>query len=330
MERILILGGTNFIGRNLVELLINEDKYTITLFNRGLTNLDLFKSVETIIGDRNNYEDLKKLDLDWDYIIDLSCYFPKNIKPLLDLKFSNLKKYIFISTCSVYDNNDTQGELIDEKYRTLEYSPELETSTNETYGNRKAECERLLLNSNINYTILRPSLVYGKYDNTDRFYYWLYNIQKQYDLVIPKSEGITFSITYVKDLINTVGILLSEETTPEIYNITTKVSTTIHEIVDKSQNLLNKYSNLYEFEPRFLKENGLKEWVDIPLWLPNNNFNYSNEKLLKEQNIKLYKFEESLKETLQYYNQCGWHTPKYGINEKIKNDIIYKLNTISS
>lgn len=330
MERILILGGTNFIGRNLVEFLMNYDSYDITLFNRGITNLDLFNSVNTIKGDRNNYEDLIKLKLDWDYIIDLSCYFPKNIKPLLDLKFTNLKKYIFISTCSVYDNKDVHGKLIDEKYRTLEYSPELETSTNETYGNRKAECERLLIQSNINYTILRPSLVYGKYDNTDRFYYWLYNIQKKYNLVIPKSKGITFSITYVKDLINTISIMLSTETTPEIYNITSKVSTSINEIVEKTQRLLNKYSNLYKFEPQLLKEYGLKEWVDIPLWLPNNNFNYSNEKLLKEQDINLYNFEESLAETLQYYDKSGWYTPKYGINEKTNNDIIAKFKAIGS
>jgi len=330
MERILILGGTNFIGRNLVELLINEGKYEITLFNRGITNLDLFTSVKNIKGDRNNSEDLRNLKLDWDYIIDLSCYFPSNLKPLLDLKFSNLKKYIFISTCSVYDNIGAQGELIDEKYHTLEYSPELETITNVTYGNRKAECERLLIQSDINYTILRPSLVYGKYDSTDRFYYWLYNIQKQFDLLVPSSEGITFSITYVKDLINSINILLSEETTPDIYNVTTRISTSIYEIIDEVKKILNKYPNLYKFEPLLLKENGLKEWVDIPLWLSNNNYNYSNEKLLKKQNIKLYNFEESLKETLQYYNQYGWHTPKYGIDEKTKNDIIYKLNTISS
>ena len=98
MKKILIFGGTNFIGRNLVELLQQDENNDLTLFNRGITNPNVFDSIKIIKGDRYSEADISKLGLDWDYIIDISCYFPKSIDLLAKLKYKNLKKYIFILT----------------------------------------------------------------------------------------------------------------------------------------------------------------------------------------------------------------------------------------
>jgi len=78
VEKILIIGGTNFIGRNLVEQLKNEDRYELTLLNRGITNANLFPDIKKIKGDRNAKEIAELVRGNWDYIIDLSCYFPKS------------------------------------------------------------------------------------------------------------------------------------------------------------------------------------------------------------------------------------------------------------
>ena len=99
MERILILGGTNFIGRYLVEKLIEMNTYDLTLLNRGQTNSDLFPKLKTIISDRN-HEDIKKaINGNWDYVIDVSCYHPNDLKNTLACLNDNLERYIFISTC---------------------------------------------------------------------------------------------------------------------------------------------------------------------------------------------------------------------------------------
>ena len=98
MDRILIIGGTNFIGRNLINKLSLNKKYDLTIFNRGITNPDLFPNIKKIIGDRNS-PDVKLIhQINWDYIIDLSCYFPQSLINILSELPLNLKKYIFSFT----------------------------------------------------------------------------------------------------------------------------------------------------------------------------------------------------------------------------------------
>ena len=78
--KILILGGTSFIGRNLVEQLIQQDQYQLTLFNRGQTNNHLFPNLNFIQGDRNTDDILQIGNQNWDYVIDVSCYFPDSLQ----------------------------------------------------------------------------------------------------------------------------------------------------------------------------------------------------------------------------------------------------------
>ena len=106
MNKILILGGTSFIGRNLVERLINNEENDLTLLNRGATNTHLFPEQKKIVCDRNSVHIVDKIEGDWDYIIDVSCYFPRSLDRILKATSKNLKKYIFVSTCSVYENTD--------------------------------------------------------------------------------------------------------------------------------------------------------------------------------------------------------------------------------
>ena len=102
MNKILILGGTQFIGRNLVAQLLQEREYEITLFNRQQTQPNLFSGVKKIKGDRET-EDIRQIAREhWDYVIDLSCYYPAALSSVLEQLQISPKRYIFISTCSVY------------------------------------------------------------------------------------------------------------------------------------------------------------------------------------------------------------------------------------
>ncbi|MGB0432516.1 MAG: NAD-dependent epimerase/dehydratase family protein, partial [Bacteroidia bacterium] len=93
-QQVLIIGGTNFIGRNLVEQLLQLPQFEVTLFNRGKTNPHLFKNVSTIIGNRKRKVDLESLFTHkWDFVIDTSCYFPQDLEWVLEGLGGNYKNY---------------------------------------------------------------------------------------------------------------------------------------------------------------------------------------------------------------------------------------------
>lgn len=325
MKKILILGGTQFIGRTLVEQLQKLDTYDITLFNRQKTQSDLFPDVRKIKGDRET-DDVRQIENEaWDYVIDVSCYYPDSLVNVLNSIKSKLKKYILVSTCSVYDDTDNHVDMRDETAPILNCTDDQRTDrTPASYGNRKAECERILMNFIEDYIMLRPALVYGAYDHTDRFYYWLYQVQHNQTLLLPDNGERVFSITYVNDLVN--AIIASIETPfTGIYNMMTTPKTSIKQIVEHAEKLLNKSTNKINVTPDFLYRNNIKQWTDMPLWEDGDHFTYSTQKLKKDLNSKLTDFKKSIESTISYYNSLGWKVPKYGITEQVRQELMSKI-----
>ncbi len=314
MEKILIIGGTNFIGRNLVERLVDEGKLELTLLNRGITSDNLFPGIKKIRADRNAEDIGERVGGDWDYIIDLSCYFPKSLEQILGSVSTELKKYIFISTCSVYDEEE---ELIlkDELATTQLFKREdYDDDTPETYGKRKVACEELIKSSGINYTILRPALVYGKYDHTDRFYYWLYQVEKYERVLLPNNGIQNISLSYVQDLICSIVLSINEGEDNNIYNIISHPEISIATIVDVASKLLGKSPETTSVSGEYLLDNNISEWTNMPLWINSNYDTYDNKKILKSYNLDIVQLEESIKATIKYYQEMNWHEPKYGIS----------------
>ena len=312
MEKILIIGGTNFIGRNLVEQLKDEDKFELTLLNRGITNANLFAGIKKIKGDRNTKEIAELVKGNWDYIIDISCYFPKSLEYILSSVSSKLKKYIFISTISVYKDNEQI--LKDESAATQLFTRDIyDDDTPETYGKRKVACEELIKSSGINYTILRPALVYGKYDHTDRFYYWLHQVEKYERVLLPNNGIQNISLTYVQDLINSIVLSINERENKNIYNIISHPEISIAKIVDVASKLLEKSPETSSVSGKYLLDNNISEWTKMPLWINSNYDTHDNKKMQKSYNLDIVQLEESIKATIKYYQEMNWYEPKYGI-----------------
>ena len=326
MNKTLILGGTNFIGRNLVERLIHLDSIDLTLFNRGLTNPNLFPNVRKVTGDRNS-SDIKLIFKEkWNYIIDLSCYYPDSLSNIVNSINQDLKRYIFISTCSVYDNK------LDKTVLRKENSPILNCDEKEcidsslaTYGKRKAECERILQRSGITYSIFRPALVYGKYDNTDRFYYWLYQAKKCKNILIPNRGENLFSVTYVKDLIQVIMSVIQSNIISDVYNITTCPKLSISKITELASKILGTQPDFYSAGSEFLEQNNIAQWTDLPLWLDCDYFTYDKSKAIDNLGLEITDFETSLVETIEYYKQLDWPKPQFGITDEIKESLVAKL-----
>jgi len=175
--------------------------HSVTLFNRGRTNNDLFPDVETIIGDRGG--DLAGLQgRRWDAVIDNSGYVPRHVANSAAVLSDNVAQYLYISTISVYDK---LSEPSDEDTPLATIADEsIEEVNGETYGPLKALCEkraRAAIDAD-RLTILRPTYICGPGDHTDRFSYWPVRVSQGGEMLLPGSPDHPVQIIDVRDLAN--------------------------------------------------------------------------------------------------------------------------------
>jgi 2'-hydroxyisoflavone reductase len=321
MKKILILGGTQFIGRNVVERLSALHEYDITLFNRQKTHPELFNNCTKIKGDRETDDILQLTEQYWDFIIDLSCYYPNNLEFFLNRMKGKIGRYIFISTVSAYQwNEDTQNILITEdNTETLPCTEAQKTDTTmSTYGERKAECERVLLKQEwLDKIILRPCIVYGKYDHTDRFYYWLYKIHQQQAFVFPDTKNEKITLTYITDLVNIIVQSIDIKEHRIFYNTSTHEPFSLQEILLK----IDKQMKGVAIDTEILKQNGITPGMYAPLWF-GISLNVSNEKVKKDFNLNCIAFEQSIKDTQDYFTTLNWPVPKAGFDAEIESKLL--------
>jgi 2'-hydroxyisoflavone reductase len=319
MKKILILGGTKFIGRNLVEQLLSLNKYDITLFNRQKTDSTLFTELKLLKGDRETDDVNQFTNQYWDCIIDLSCFFPISLEKLLENLDGKVGRYIFISTLSAYElDKNLLESKIKEDFQTLSCNESEKSDLRmSTYGKRKAECERVLLKAKwLDKIILRPSIVYGKYDNTDRFYYWLYKAKKQKTIIIPGNISDKITLTFVSDLIDIIVQSIEIKSHSTIYNVPTHKPLTLSEIIKT----IEMNISLVNIDSETLIDNGFLPEENIPLWF-NSSLMLSDEKLKLDFKIRT-SFEESINHTKTYYSKMNWPEPKNNIDIGIENELI--------
>lgn len=324
MKKLLILGGTNFIGRVVVEQLLLEDTYDITLFNRGKRNATLFPTVKRIVGDRETDDYLKIADTTWDCIIDFSGYYPLSFDKMLNALHDKVKRYVFVSTLSVYDMAALEATTIDENTEVLACSIEQQTSPlPNAYGEKKAEMERILIrHAWLDSIIIRPSFVYGKYDFTDRFYHWLWRGKTQHNVLLPDATLYDFPITEVNQL--SQGILNAIEVTEHsgIYNAVTFPAVTIRKIVESAKPAGSTivYSTAND---DFLKQHSVGQ-EQFPLYMP-LSVKVDNAKWLAD--FRLQTPSTLLNEqTEKYYTDLNWPEPKAGISIHRERELLGYLN----
>jgi 2'-hydroxyisoflavone reductase len=243
--RILIIGGTCFLGRHLVEAALARN-HELTLFNRGKSNPDLFRQLETILGDRET--DVKKLQQagrNRDSVIDVAGYVPRIVRLSAEVLKENVGRYIYISSISVYSNfrkagiteSDPVGKIDDEATEEI---------TEETYGPLKALCERAVQDIyGERALIIRPGLIVGPHDPTDRFTYWPTRVARGGDVLAPQKPEVPIQIIDVRDL-SDFALKLIEENASGIYNATgPDYELTIGKLLDVSKQLTGSDANIH-------------------------------------------------------------------------------------
>ena len=169
--RLLVLGGTSFVGRHLVQAALDAG-HTVTLVHRGRTNPDLFPDVERRLADRSSGHLDALGDGRWDATVDVSAYVPRHVEQALAALDGRQGHYVLVSSISAYDPSVATTDEGSPTYS--EPDPETEQVTAEAYGPLKAACERqaLRLLAPRRPAIVRPTFVVGPHDPTDRFSYW--------------------------------------------------------------------------------------------------------------------------------------------------------------
>ncbi|HWR52002.1 MAG TPA: NAD-dependent epimerase/dehydratase family protein, partial [Bryobacteraceae bacterium] len=205
-KRILILGGTGFLGPATVEA-AQKRGHELTLFNRGKTRPGLFPNIEKLQGDRdpNKGDGIKALaGRKWDVVIDNSAYYPRHVAASARLLAPNVKQYILISTLSVYKNNSIEGQDENAELAT-QPDPTLESmgKNYEFYGSLKALCEKAAEEAMPGRaTIVRPGYIVGPDDPSGRFTYWPVRFDRGGEVLVPGSPSDPLQIIDVRDLGN--------------------------------------------------------------------------------------------------------------------------------
>jgi 2'-hydroxyisoflavone reductase len=195
--RILVLGGTRFVGRALVDAALGRGD-TVTLFNRGKTNPALYPGVETVTGDRT--VDLTPLDgREFDAVMDVACYDPAVAQLSAEAFRGRTGRYVFVSSVSVYaSQRTTEAQLEDAPL--AEVKPDVKDPL-ENYGANKALCEGIIKDTYGERALIgRPGLISGPHDPTDRFPYWPRRIARGGRVLAPGDPGDLTQVVDVRDL----------------------------------------------------------------------------------------------------------------------------------
>lgn len=264
--KLLILGGTAFLGRHLVDA-AQARGHEITLFNRGQRNPALFPDLEKLRGNRDG--DLAALQgRRWDAVIDTCGFVPRIVRASAELLADVVDHYTFISSISVYADFRKRGMGEDAPVGTLE-DETTEEVTNEAYGPLKALCEQAAERAMPGRVLnIRPGLIVGPHDPTDRFTYWPHRIAQGGEVLAPGRPERQVQFIDARDLAGwTIRMVEAKQT--GVYNATgPDYSLTMGQVLEECRRQGGSDARLIWVDEKRLLEAGATPWMEVPLWIP--------------------------------------------------------------
>ncbi|MFO7590825.1 MAG: NAD-dependent epimerase/dehydratase family protein [Acidimicrobiia bacterium] len=268
--KLLVLGGPRFLGRALADATLDRG-HELTFFNRGQTNADLYPEVERLRGDRAS--DLSALQgRRWDAVIDTCGFLPDVVRASAEaLASSGL--YCFVSSISAYADFSSP---VDESSPVAELGDlARDEMTNESYGALKALSEnevRAVFGERA--LIVRPGLIVGPYDPTGRFTYWPHRIARGGEVLAPGPPEDLTQFIDVRDLAGWM-VALCEGATAGMFNAT-NAGTPWGELLETCRSITRSDAEITWVDDAFLVENGVGEWMELPLWLTGPDSAYAD------------------------------------------------------
>ena len=217
MSKVLIFGGNRFVGKALSQVLLDKD-YSVDVFNRSGTSAD--NKISIIQGDRNNIDDINKIDFHkYDCIVDMCLFFPRQFEMMYHY-IPKETNYIFVSSGAAdYRYIDEYGE----------------------YGKDKLRVEELLELSNLNYDVIRPSYIVGRGDHRARLDYYINKIESEQPIKLDGDGTNEINMVFVQDVVKVLEKLVDkEENEAKVLNVCGNDS---FDIVDFVNKINKKYYN---------------------------------------------------------------------------------------
>ena len=269
--KILMLGGTGFLGPHTVQYAIDRG-HEVTLFNRGRSKENLFPDLEKLTGNRDPDVDAGLSALEgrkWDCVIDTSSYVPRIAGASAQLLKGQCEQYLMISTISVYSQFSQLNMDETAAVGTLD-DPTVETVDGATYGPLKAYSEQAVTEQfGAGATILRPGLIVGPRDRTDRYSYWPVRASRGGDMLCPGNGSDLVQYIDVRDLAEFIVHCLEQKTTGIFNTISDSKTETVKDMVDTCIEVSGADTNAVWADTDFLTEQGVRPWADMPVWVPN-------------------------------------------------------------
>jgi 2'-hydroxyisoflavone reductase len=265
--KLLVLGGTRFLGRHLVQQAIAQG-HAVTLMHRGISNTTLFPEAQHLIADRN--ADLSVLSSgSWDVAIDTNAYVPRHVRTVAAALQGRVGVYQLISSISVYasfssgpDENSARAVLAD---------PTTETVDGASYGGLKALCEDAALAAFPDRCLIaRPGLIGGPFDPTGRFTWWMQRVARGPSagpILVPGEPSAQVQFIDARDC---AAWLLRQAAaaTTGTFNLTgPNTPLTMAAFLQSAKNTLHNSAPLQWLDEAFLLAQEVKPWTDLPLWL---------------------------------------------------------------
>jgi len=265
---LLILGGTLFFGRELVEAALARG-HRVTLFHRGNTNPALFPDIEHLHGDRDG--GLAPLaDRRWDAVIDTCGYLPRVVHDSAALLAGAVSHYTFISSLSVYADHSTPGTDESGVVGTLP-DPTDETFNGETYGPLKALCERAVDNAFPGGILhLRPGLIVGPHDPTDRLTWWTRRIARGGEVLAPGDPEACVQMVDARDLAAWTLHMVEAKHTGVFNAVGPAAGMTFGSMLEACRAVLGPDARLTWIDEKFLLDREVRPWTELPVWVPAN------------------------------------------------------------
>jgi len=268
--KLLVIGGTDFLGPPTVRRAM-ERGHTVTLFNRGRTNPTLFPELEKIKGDRNVEADVKQLaGREFDGVIDTCGYFPRQVRESAGALAATVSQYVFVSTISVYQPLDTSNA--DEGAALATLPPNVDAETTKTiganYGALKALCEQAAEKEMPGQvTNIRPGLIVGPDDDSDRFTYWPLRVADGGEVLAPGTPKDPVQFIDVRDLGNFIVHCL-ENSTVGVMNATgPQGGMPIGTMLEACKEAAKSDARFTFVPDDFLNEQRISGWSDLPVWV---------------------------------------------------------------
>lgn len=306
--RILVLGGTVFLGPHTVNAALARG-HEVTLFNRGRSNPHLFPELEKLHGDRDGDLDALR-GRSFDVVVDTSGYVPRHVRDSAELLAPNVRQYVFISTISVYADGKTRG--FDETYPVGKLEDEtVEQVTNQTYGPLKALCEEAAESAMPGRVAnIRPGLIVGPDDRSDRYTFWPVRIARGGEVLCPGSPRDPIAFIDVRDLGEWI-VHVAEQGITGVFNADgpRHAETSMGEFVRAVREAVGPPGTSFTWiDSNTLGEEGVPGWSNWPGWIPpDSDFiglnTLSNDKAVAN-GLRFRTLQETARDTLAWFREA--------------------------